>query len=101
MFFSIRPETPRVAFVRIFTATTLALALFLAVRAPASAAPICATHKEVTEQLASGFSEVPIAIALTSEGNVPRHLGGAAYRALRLRASCSRRAVTHDRGRAK
>ncbi len=53
MFFSIRPETPRVAFVRIFTATTLALALFLAVQAPASAAPICATHKEVTEQLAN------------------------------------------------
>ena len=70
MFFSIRPETPRVAFVRIFTATTLALALFLAVRAPASAAPICATHKKVVERLANGFSEVPIAIALTSEGNV-------------------------------
>ncbi len=71
MFFSIRrPETPKVAFVRIFTATALALALLLAVRAPASAAPICATHKEVTEQLANGFSEVPIAIALTSEGNV-------------------------------
>ncbi len=71
MFFSIRrPETPKVAFVRIFTATALALALLLAVRAPASAAPKCATHKEVMEQLANGFSEVPIAIALTSEGNV-------------------------------
>ncbi len=71
MFFSIRrPESPKVGFVRIFTATALALALLLAVRAPASAAPICATHKEVTEQLANGFSEVPIAIALTSGGNV-------------------------------
>ena len=71
MFFSIRhPETPKVAFVRIFTATAVALALLLAVRAPASAAPICVTHKNVVEQLANGFSEVPIAIALTRDGNV-------------------------------
>ncbi len=71
MFFSIRrPETPKVAFVRIFAATAVALALLLAVRAPASAAPICATHKNVVEQLANGFSEVPIAIALTRDGNV-------------------------------
>ena len=40
MFFSIRcTETPKVAFVRIFTATAFALALLLAVRSPASAAP--------------------------------------------------------------
>ncbi len=71
MFFSIRhPETPKVAFVRIFAATAVALALLFAVGAPASAAPICATHKKVVEQLANGFSEVPIAIALTSDGNV-------------------------------
>ncbi len=71
MFFSIRhPETPKVAFVRIFAATAVALALLLAVRAPASAAPTCVTHKNFVEQLANGFSEVPIAIAITSEGNV-------------------------------
>ena len=71
MFFSIRhPETPKAAFVRIFAATAVALALLLAVRAPASAAPICVTHKNVVEQLANGFSEVPIAIALTRDGNV-------------------------------
>ena len=71
MFFSVcRAETPKVAFVRIFTATAVVLALLLAVRAPASAAPICVTHKNVVEQLANGFSEVPIAIALTRDGNV-------------------------------
>ncbi len=71
MFFSIRhPATPKVAFVRIFAATAVALAVLLAVRAPASAAPLCASHKKVVEQLANGFSEVPIAIALTRDGNV-------------------------------
>ncbi len=71
MFFSIRhPETPKAAFVRIFAATAVALALLLAVGAPASAAPLCASHKKVVEQLANGFSEVPIAIAITSGGNV-------------------------------
>lgn len=71
MFFSIRrTETPKVAFVRIFTATAFALALLLVVRSPASAAPICETHKQVVEQLANGFSEVPIAIALASDGIV-------------------------------
>ena len=71
MFFSIRrPEMLKATFVRTFTATTLALALLLVAQAPASAAPMCATHKEVAQRLASGFSEAPIAIALSSDGNV-------------------------------
>ncbi len=65
-----RPETPKVAFVRLFAATAIALAVLLAGPVPASAAPMCATHKEVTDQLANGFSEVPIAMALTSDGSV-------------------------------
>ena len=71
MFFSIRrPEMLKARLVRIFTAATVALALLLVAQAPASAAPLCATHKEVAERLANGFSEVPIAIALSSDGNV-------------------------------
>ncbi len=63
-------ESPKAAMLRVFGAVGIALALLLAVAAPASAQSACATHARVAEQLESRYAEAPIAIGLASTGGV-------------------------------
>ncbi len=67
---TITRESPKAAMLRVFGAVGLALALLLAVVAPASAQSVCATHARVAKQLESQYAEAPIAIGLVSNGGV-------------------------------
>ncbi len=67
---TITRESPKAAMLRVFGAVGIALALLLAVVAPASAQTACATHARVAKQLESRFAEAPIAIGLASNGGV-------------------------------
>ncbi len=63
-------ESPKIAMLRVFGATALALALLLGVQSSASAQSVCATHGEVTKRLGSAYSETQVAIGLASNGGV-------------------------------
>ncbi|MHA1600404.1 MAG: hypothetical protein ACTSW2_06235 [Alphaproteobacteria bacterium] len=65
-------ETPRSAFLRVFGAVALALALLLdmASGAHAQASAPCTTRIRMVEQLGSRFAEAPIAMGLASNGGL-------------------------------
>ncbi len=70
MYRSATRESPKIAMLRVLGAALLALALLLSVQSSASAQSVCASHAEVTKQLASAYSEAQVAIGLASNGGV-------------------------------
>lgn len=65
-------ETPRSAFLRVFGAVAIALALLLnmATGAHAQASAPCTTRTSMIEQLGRRYAEAPIAMGLASNGGL-------------------------------
>ena len=62
-------ETPTRAMLRVFGATALALGLLLAAGA-AQAQTGCSNHEAISEALASGYGEKPVAGGLSTAGDL-------------------------------